>query len=63
MGCISDTIDDVGIVRCFACKEYLRLDESQTTLEKDPVCDFCWENYQSECFQDQQAKMKAEGKE
>jgi hypothetical protein len=36
--------------------------ENQTTQEKDPVCDYCWDDYQAECFQDQQAQMKAEGK-
>lgn len=62
MGCISDTIEDVQMKRCFSCKELMGPNENQTTQEKDPVCDYCWDDYQAECFQDQQAQMKAEGK-
>lgn len=60
MDCISDAIDDILISRCFSCKECMGPNETHNTLEEDPVCDYCWEDYQSECFQDQQAQMKAE---
>lgn len=52
MGCISDTIADVQIKRCFSCKEEMAPNETQKTQEGDPVCDYCWSDYLAECWQD-----------